>query len=203
MRISGNSFTDSVYQLYQKNQYTPQETTFNDLLRSAASDVQNAKEPKLQLWADYQAWKSQQPARILPDSKGATEENLAYLLENFTGNLSLFQRIEVVDTMREMGILTEDQMMDALGLGKSGWVTADPACTIVVTGPAGDRNMEAWSSFFYQLPLTKMNDLDDLFVVLDRQLRANRAEDVADDLREAFDRVKQEVQGGVIAHTST
>ena len=195
MRISGNSFTESAYQLYQKNQSSPQETTFNDLLRAAAGDMQNAKEPKLQLWNDYNAWKSQQPPRILPDSYGATEENLAYLLENYTGELSMFQRIEAVDTMREMGILTKDQMMDALGLGEFTVVPVPMSNVACAGGVAGDYNMQAWSSFFYLLPLTRMNDLDELFEVMDRQLRANRAEDVAEEIREVLESIRQEVRG--------
>ena len=201
MRVSSYSFTEDVYQLYKKNQSSGvQKTTFDDLLKAAAGDVQNAEDPKLQLWADYQAWKSQQPPRQLPDSKGATEENLAYLLENFTGDektgeLSLFQRMEMIDTMREMGIITEEQMKDCLGIGTSCLATFDPKrdSPVVVTGLAGDRNMETWSSFFTGLPLMKAFDRDDMFEVLFQQLRFTRAGDLAAEIREVLDRVRQEV----------
>ena len=192
MRVNGNSLTESVYQLYQKNQSKPQETSFNDLLRAAAGDMQNATEPRIQIMADYRAWKSQQPERILPDSKGATEENLAYLIENFSGELSIFQRIEAVDTMREMGILTHNEMMIALGLAECCVVKA-PDTAIICTGLAGDHNMEAWSSFFAWFPIMEMNDLDNLFKVVDRQLRCNRAEDVAEEIRAVLESVKQSV----------
>ena len=191
MRV-GNTLTESAYQLYQKNQSKPQETSFNDLLRAAAGDMRNAAEPKIQIMADYRAWKAQQPERVLPDSKGATEENIAYLLENFTGELSLFQRIEAVDTMREMGILTHNEMMIALGL--EGLCLAKmPDTPIVCTGLAGDRNMQTWSSFFYGHPLMGINDLDDLFELVDRQLRINKAGDLAAEIREVLDSVRQEV----------
>ena len=77
MRVHGASFTENVYQLYQKNQTTPQETTYQDLLQATAGEIQNAQEPKVQIWADYQNWKAQQPPRKLPESQGATEENMA------------------------------------------------------------------------------------------------------------------------------
>ena len=194
MRIGGSSLTESAYQLYQKNQSSPQETTFDDLLRSAADDVRNATEPHLQIMADYRAWKSQQPERVLPDSKGATEENLAYLLENFTGELSLFQRIEVVDTMREMGILTHNEMMNALGMGEFCLVAEDIGAPVIYcTGLAGDNQMQAWSTAFHQLPLSRMNNLDLLFEILDIQLRVNKAEDTAAEIREVLERVRPEV----------
>ena len=198
MRVSSYSFTEDVYQLYKKNQSSGvQSTTFDDLLRAASGDVQNAKDTKFQLWADYQAWKSQQPPRQLPDSKGATEENLAYLLENFTGDektgeLSLFQRMEMIDTMREMGIITEEQMKDALGIGTRSLKVIDmnsPA--IVCTGPVGDYGLASWSSFFTHLPLMEARDLDDMFEILDRQLRGTRAGDLAEEIREVLDRVRQ------------
>ena len=201
MRISGNLFTDSVYQLYQKNQSSPQTTTtFNDLLRATAGDVQNAAatggfqlSPYVQIWCDYKDWKSQQPERILPDTQGATEENLAYLLENFTGELSMFHCIEVVDTMREMGIITKEQMNVALGFGKSGWVEGDTS--IVVGELESGRRIDSSVS---EHPRLNARYLDELFEILDRLQRGDSAEDLANDLRDAFDRAKQEVQKGVL-----
>ena len=194
MRVSSNSFTEDVYRLYKKNQSSVQKTTFDDLLRAASGDVQNAEDPKLQLWADYQAWKSQQPPRQLPDSKGATEENIAYLLENFvgdekTGELSLYQRMDMIDTMREMGIITEEQMKDTLGIGERSLKVVESE--ILFGGP--DLNIMNWSSFFFGLPLMNARDRDDMFEVLFQQLRFTKAGDLAEEIREVLDRVRQEV----------
>ena len=197
MRVSANSFTESVYRQYQKNQASGTvSASFDDLLRAAKGDVQNAQEPKYQLWNDYQAWKAQQPERVLPDSRGVTGENLAYLLENFTGELSLYQRMEMIDTMREMGIITEEQMKDCFGIGTLSLAVFDPSrdSPIVVTGLAGDRNMQAWSSFFTGLPLMKAFDLDDLFELVDRQLRFTRGADLADEIKEVLERVREGIQ---------
>ena len=198
MRIGGNSLTESTWQLDQKNQTSGvQQTTFNDLLRSATGDVQNATDPKAQIWSDYQAWKSQQPKRVLPDSKGATEENLTYVLEHFTGDkktgeLSLFQRIEVLDTMREMGILTQEEMMNVLGLGKSGLVIGgkigDPPKGVYL-GLGDDYQMHEWSNVLHHLPLSRMNNLNDLFETVDIMLRGTSAEGTAAEIREVLERV--------------
>ena len=204
MRISSNSFTMDLNQLYQKNQSSgTQPTSFDDLLRAAKSDVQNAAasgvvegklgDPNFQIWFDYMEWKRQQPERVLPDSQGATEENLAYLLENFSGELSLFQRIEAVDTMREMGIITKEQMYSALGLDFT--LVAAPKSCIEVTELESGGNINSSVSAH---PLMDARYLDEIFEILDRLLRGDTAEDLANDLREAFDRAKQEVLDGVI-----
>ena len=199
MRISGNSFAYNAYQLYQKNQSSPQTTaTFNDLLRATAGDVQNAKDPKAQLWADYQAWKAQQPPRILPDSYGITEENIAYLLENFagdekTGELSLYQRMDMIDTMREMGIISEEQMRDCFGIGeRSGsFIDGNDPNPILHLGP--DRDLGSWISFFWTTPLMKAFDIDDVFEALNAQLQFTRDNDLANEIKEVLERVRQEI----------
>ena len=200
-RISSNSFTMDLNQLYQKNQASgTQAATFDDLLQAAKSDVQNAAasgcvqeghfgNPNMQIIFDYEQWKSQQPERVLPDSQGATEENLAYLLENFSGELSLFQRMEAVDTMREMGIITEKQMYEAFGIDFT--LVAAPKSCIEVTELESGRNMDSSVS---EHPLMDARYLDEIFEILDRLLRGDTAEDLANDLQEAFDRVKQAIQ---------
>lgn len=192
MRVHGASFTENVYQLYQKNQTTPQETTYQDLLQATAGEIQNAQEPKVQIWADYQNWKAQQPPRKLPESQGATEENMAYLRENFTGELSLFQRIDALDTMREMGILTREQMMDGLGLGGS-LIRAGNTKVIANGSPEAARELWAWGSFFADSPILQMDDLERLFQVLDDQLRINGEEETAQHIHSILEKLTRRV----------
>ena len=196
MRISGNSFTEYMYNTYQKNQTSGMvSTSFGDLLRAAKSDVQNATDPKLQLWNDYQAWKSQQPKRVLPDSKGATEENLAYLLKNFagdekTGELSLFQRMEMIETMREMGIISEEQMKDCFGIGEHSMSTMN------VTGlqcPL-DNDISSWFHFFWTNSFMTAFDIDDIFEALDAQLKFTNDYDLANEIKEVLERVREAIQ---------
>lgn len=192
MRVHGASFTENVYQLYQKNQTTPQETTYQDLLQATAGEIQNAQEPKVQIWADYQNWKAQQPPRKLPEPQGATEENMAYLRENFTGELSLFQRIDALDTMREMGILTREQMMDGLGLGGS-LIRAGNTKVIAHGSPEAARELWAWGSFFADSPILQMDDLERLFQVLDDQLRINGEEETAQHIQSILEKLTRRV----------
>ena len=139
----------------------------------------------------------------MPDSKGATEENLTYLLEHFTGDkktgeLSLFQRMEAIDTMREMGIITEEQMKDCFGIGTHTLKTIDindPRTCYAIVGIREDPYGN-WTTFFLHLPLMKANCLDDVFKLVDDQLRFTRAGDQAAEIRAVLERVRPEGSGG-------
>ena len=67
------------------------------------------------LMYSYDDWKAQQPAQELPDSKGLTEENIAYLRERYSGTLSWEERVDALETMKEMGIITKEQSEEAMG----------------------------------------------------------------------------------------
>lgn len=194
MRISSGSLTETMYQNYQKNQAgKAQEDDYNNLLQAAAKGMKTAGEPEIQIWVDYKDWKAQQPPRKLPESKGITEENIAYLKANFSGELSLFQRIEAVDTMREMSILSREQMMNGLGLGGS-LVLAGNTKVISYGTPEVAQNFGNWTSFFVDSPIMQMGDLDALFEVLDRQLRFNGEKDVASHIQEVLDKLTHKVR---------
>lgn len=193
MRVTRGSFTETMYQNYQKNQAgKAQENDYNNLLQAAAKGMKTANEPEIQIWVDYKDWKAQQPPRKLPESKGVTEENIAYLKANFSGELSLFQRIEAVDTMREMGMLSREQMMNGLGLGGS-LVLAGNTKIISYGTPEVARNFGDWTSFFAHSPIMKMDDLDALFEVLDQQLHFNGQGTVADNIQAVLDKVTHKV----------
>ena len=193
MRVGSYSFTENVYQFYRKNQAgSSDETRYSDLLQLSAGDVQNVADPESQGWSDYQAWKSQQPARKLPNSRGLTEENLAYLRENFSGELSLFQRIEAADTMREMGIITEDQMMNALGFGEHRFYTVTSPL-IVGGSPEDSEYLHPWNLFFNGAPLIQVNNLNGLFGLLDEQLRRDGEVDIAEQIKAILERTTHKI----------
>ena len=172
MQIPRNSFTANVYNYYQQNQLgkDTRSTTWLGMLRSTYEGfISNPENPALQILSDYEAWKAQQPPRELPDSQGATEENMAYLRAHYSGRLDLFQSIDAADTMVEMGILTRDQMLESLGLGKMMLrsISMDGPC-IISTGPVGhDPRFDAWTDFFTGAPIMKATTLDLLFKELD------------------------------------
>lgn len=192
MIVSKSSFTENYYKYYQANQANPQESAYEQLLLSAARDMKNANKPEIQIWADYKDWRSQQLPRELPDSQGVTEENLAYLREHFSGELSLFQRIDALDTMREMGILTREQMMDGLGLGGS-LIRAGNTKVIANGSPEAARELWAWGSFFADSPILQMDDLERLFQVLDDQLRINGEEETAQHIQSILEKLTRRV----------
>lgn len=70
---------------------------------------------ELKLLDAWDQWKAQQPPRELPDSYGPTKENLAYLREHFSGDLSWEQRLDALNTAMDMGVITRDQRNDAMG----------------------------------------------------------------------------------------
>lgn len=192
MIVGKSTFTENYYKYYQANQANPQESTYEQLLLSAARDMKNANKPEIQIWADYKDWRSQQLPRELPDSQGVTEENLAYLREHFSGELSLFQRIDALDTMREMGILTREQMMDGLGLGGS-LIRAGNTKVIANGSPEAARELWAWGSFFADSPILQMDDLERLFQVLDDQLRINGEEETAQHIQSILEKLTRRV----------
>ena len=117
---------------------------------------------------------------------------MAYLREHFTGELSLFQRINALDTMREMGILTREQMMDGLGLGGS-LIRAGNTKVIAHGSPEAARELWAWGSFFADSPILQMDDLERLFQVLDDQLRINGEEETAQHIQSILEKLTRRV----------
>ncbi|RKJ41382.1 hypothetical protein D7X94_03590 [Acutalibacter sp. 1XD8-33] len=181
MEVRNSSFTEKAYQYYQLNQQG-KDTRFFDWgsafrqLCKMSMPVQNGfldgdSNPGLQILEDYEAWKATQPPRRLPGSQGATEENRAYLREHFSGKLDLFQRLDAADTMVEMGIISRDQMLESLGLGKLMLRSAGNA-KIVCTGPVGhDPRLDTWTNFFSDAPFMRADTLDLLFRVLDSGMK--------------------------------
>ena len=140
---------------------------------------QNADEmdssPYLKLMESYRAWKAQQPPQDFPDSWGPTEENLAYLKERYTGDLSWEERVDALETMVHTGVITREQRNEAMG-------------STVVTGSWEevkekvfahlDDQMEeyyayyrgGWDACFQDRPVGTFKKADDLFAWLDKIL---------------------------------
>ena len=126
--------------------------------------------PMLRLSLDYNKWKEAQPPRDdLPDSQGLTEENIAYLRERYSGDLTMFRKMEALDTMFDMGILTREQRNFFYGVKEITWVAGQ---TEFREGPLeeGFMNREAQlEQELYRLsPLAKSVTLDDLFSWLEQ-----------------------------------
>ncbi len=189
MQVKGNSFTEKVYQYYQQNQQgrDTSSVTWQGMLSQAwGGALTEPEDPSQQILSDYEAWKAQQPPRNLPGSQGATEENKAYLREHYSGRLSLFERLDAADTMVEMGILSREQMLEALGMGKLQLRAIDKNTPLIRSmGPVGhDSRFDAWSDFFYAAPLMQADTLSRLFQELDGSLAFfSKKDDAAEEVR--------------------
>ena len=62
--------------------------------------------PPLQCQLDYEDLKRAQANSELPASLGSTDDDMAYLREHFSGELSDFQVCDAIETMRSMGIMS-------------------------------------------------------------------------------------------------
>lgn len=183
MQITNNRYlTDILYSSYRQNQTgKPDETLFAQLVQQAKPTGSTGDAlgngqylqpgPATQVWMDYLDWKSQQPPRDLPDSQGDTPENRAYLEEHYCGELTLFQRLDAADTMADMGVISREEMLNAIGLGpKSLWV-ADTSVKIVSCGtPANARYMAPWSQFFTDAPIMQTDSLSGIWDLIKAHL---------------------------------
>jgi len=118
--------------------------------------------PYMQLMDDYREWKKTQPELELPDSKGWTEENLAFLREHYSGDLSAFEVVDAIETMWSMG---------AMSWNEHNWVTNDPMIAMSPDfigvhrlqaegyDPSEFEGAKAWR----EAPLMGFYSLDDIF----------------------------------------
>ena len=123
--------------------------------------------PYLKLRMDYNRWKEAQPPQEdIPDPMGGpTEENMAYLRARYSGDLTMFYRMEALDTMSDMGIITREQYNFFYNLREMTWSAGTAE---IRSGPleegVGNSKMAHLEEELYRLsPLAKSLTLDDLF----------------------------------------
>jgi len=118
--------------------------------------------PYMQLMYDYKEWKKTQPEMDLPDSEGWTEENLAFLREHYSGELSAFEVVDAIETMYSMGAMSRNE---------HNWVSNSPLIAlstdqigkvqVLAEGydPTEFEDAKAWR----ESPLVGFFSLDDIF----------------------------------------
>lgn len=125
--------------------------------------------PLLQLRLDYDNWKGQQEPQVLPESQGRTEENMNYLAQRYSGTLTMFQKIEALDTMFDMGILTAERRNSFYGNltlrnFSAGQATIRSEAFEEAADDAFSRAMGQQETELYRLsPLARSETLEDLF----------------------------------------
>lgn len=133
--------------------------------------------PYCQLMDSYDAWKAQQPPQDLPDSWGPTEENLAYLKEHYSGDLSWEERVDALETMVKLGVITQEQRNDALGGGLTAFKPAESyviPCVTVKNTPAFTFGNN-WDEGLKDYVANSFKTADDLFTWLDEILENENA----------------------------
>ena len=104
--------------------------------------------PYVRLMEQYDRWKAQLPeeeAAALPDSVGLTEENIAYLKDRYSGELTWMEREDALNTMKQMGIINDQQKFSAHNSSKGGWV-----CLAVGNEAQREAEMEKLRQHFHR-----------------------------------------------------
>ena len=113
--------------------------------------------PPLQCQLDYEDLKRAQANSELPASLGSTDDDMAYLREHFSGELSDFQVCDAIETMRSMGIMSRYENNRVWGCRLMSVDLEHP----VKTGP-----IEEWTDKFpadsADAPLFHFHTLDDI-----------------------------------------
>ena len=136
--------------------------------------------PYLALMNRYDVWKEKQPSQDLPDSWGPTEENLAWLKEHYSGDLSWEERVDALETMEQLGVITHDQKYDALGSQTRTLNINDWDHTVKVIAEDMKKAMEeysaylngGWDACFQDRPIGTFKTANDLFSWLDKILES-------------------------------
>jgi hypothetical protein len=195
MQVKNSRYISEIlYNAYQRDpNLKMDEASFREIVKSVTGG-NCFSSPGSQLLLDYEDWKKTQPPRQLPGSKGMTEENIAYLKENYSGRLTMFGKIDALDTMVEMGILTEKEKMEAV-MGPIELVAISKE-KIICTGPVrAVKYMPEWDSFFTGAAIMQSDSLEDLFKLLDEQLKNSREKDAAQEIKDVLEQVARKSFG--------
>ena len=115
----------------------------------------------MQFVEDYRAWKAGQPELALPDSRGWTEENLAFLKEHYAGDLSAFEVYDALETMRRMGAISQKEQNYATGSTMIAIDLSDIDHCVIVRDSTDPRDL--WLGSFHKAPMVGFRDLEDIF----------------------------------------
>lgn len=127
---------------------------------------------------EYYAWQQTREPVEIPSKDGWTEENIQYLKERYPGELHPYERLEAVQTLRDMGCITQEEYQDVTGF-RPVETNIRPAGEVTcVSGPIEDGTTWAvspWTAAAASFSvLGKADTLDDLFALLDSYLEAQK-----------------------------
>lgn len=137
-----------------------------------------AATPYVRFMEQYDRWKAQtseEETAALPDSVGLTEENIAYLKDRYSGDLTWMEREDALNTMKQMGIINDQQKFSAHNSG--GWV-----CLAVGSEAQREAEMEKlrqhvhrydplerdWNVLLEDTPISGFCTIDDILSWVER-----------------------------------
>lgn len=129
--------------------------------------------------AAYDQWKERQPPQELPDPQAQTEEKIAYLKDHYSGELSWVERVDMLNTTMDMGLITREERNLAYG---DDTVVLTPDMTPAEIEAAGAARLKKdpwnqdWNVYFSEDPVSGFKTADDVLTWRDRVL-SGEAED--------------------------
>lgn len=153
--------------------------TRDEVWSSGPAGYSSTSSPYMRLSESYERWKAQMSGEDpLPDSKGLTEENLAYLREHYSGELGWEERMDALNTMQRMGILSSNQVQQACGGGMATMSFGAMQTTITMTPLQQSNPWETnWDVLFKGTPIAGFHTLDDILSWVDKTQDEPQAEE--------------------------
>lgn len=130
--------------------------------------------PFMRLMEQYDRYRAQRTGQYdLPDSYGRTEENLTWLKERYSGELTWMEREEALDTLVQMGIISNVQRFTAHQDGFFSHVKGtyeEQQAELRRQWEHSNRHSPLerdWNVLFEDTPIAKFNSIDDILKWVD------------------------------------
>lgn len=153
---------------------------------SAGGNVHTAITHISPTWLDYRDWQETREPVEVPNENGWNAENIQYLKDRYPGELTMFERVEALQTMLKMKCITPEEYQKAIG-SDANVVVEDATVATCVSGPLEGRGCQLpphlrtvevdWYKVWEALPLNEANSLEKLFDMLEENSKAYRYSD--------------------------
>lgn len=132
-------------------------------------------------WLEYRDWQEARGPVEVPNENGWNAENLQYLKDRYPGELTMFERVEALQTMVKMKCITPEEYQKAIG-SDANMVVEDATAATCVSGPLEGygcqlpphlRTVEVdWYKVWAALPIHEANSLEKLFDLLEENSKS-------------------------------
>lgn len=125
---------------------------------------------------EYRDWYCNREPINIPSADGWTEENIQYLKERYPDKMSIFERMEAMQIMENMGCITPEEHLEAVGTKLT---VCDDGETVLITGRLKEDDYSRYPWFevlsdadwreneaLKDFPIGKVKTLDELLDML-------------------------------------